>query len=157
MLCERPPAETGRDAPNSGCSRREENIRLSIDRFVCPKRSSCWQSISGDSRMRPLSNSSGCPDAMDPERGSVGSGAVVALCRTVACCVSARKCRAGEESAAWQAGAAPRLSGALRGGSGSEVQCRTGAFWGNQGLTGALRLRGRDSCRPLPRSSAQLR
>lgn len=62
-----------------------------------------------------------------------------------------------ESSAAWQAGAALRLSDALRGDSGSEVQCRTGAFWGNQGLTGALRLRGRDSCRPLPRSYAQLR
>ena len=34
--------------------------------------------------MRPLSNSAGCPDAMDPERGSVGSGAVVALYRTAA-------------------------------------------------------------------------
>lgn len=42
--------------------------------------------------------------------------------------------------AAWQAGAAPRLSGALRGDS--EVQCRTGAFWDNQGLTGASRVRG---------------
>lgn len=93
------------------------NIRLGYDRLVCPKRSSPWQSIGGDSRMRPLSNSAECPDVMDPERGSVSSGAVVALCRTVACCVSARKCRAGEESAAWQAGAAPRLSGALRGGS----------------------------------------
>lgn len=62
-------------------------------------------------------------------------------------------CREG--SAAWQAGAALRLSDALRGDSGSEVQCRTGAFWGNQGLTGALRLRGRDSCRPLPRSCAK--
>lgn len=60
------------------------NIRLGYDRLVCPKRSSPWQSIGGDSRMRPLSNSAGCPDAMDPERGSVGSGAVVALYRTVA-------------------------------------------------------------------------
>lgn len=34
--------------------------------------------------MRPLSNSAECPDVMDPERGSVSSGAVVALCRTVA-------------------------------------------------------------------------
>lgn len=82
--------------------------------------------------MRPLSNSAGCPDAMDPERGSVGSGA-----------------------AAWQAGAAPRLSGALRGDSGSEVQCRTGTFWDNQGLTGASGSV--DSCYPLPRSYAQLR
>ena len=49
-------------------------------------------------------------------------------------------CREG--SAARQAGAAPRLSGALREDSGSEVQCRTGTFWGNQGLTGASRFRG---------------
>lgn len=52
--------------------------------------------------------------------------------------------------AAWQAGAAPRLSGALRGDS--EVQCRTGAFWGNQGLTGASRFRGL-----LPALTAQFR
>lgn len=31
------------------------NIRLGYDRLVCPKRSSPWQSIGGDSRMRPLS------------------------------------------------------------------------------------------------------
>lgn len=86
------------------------NIRLGYDRLVCPKRSSPWQSIGGDSRMRPLSNSAGCPDAMDPERGSVGSGAVVALYRTVAGRVPVWKCRAG-------------------------------TFWGNQGLTGALRFR----------------
>lgn len=70
------------------------NIRLSYDRLVCPKRSSPWQSIGGDSRMRPLSNSAECPDVMDPERGSVSSGAVVALCRTVAGRVPACKCRA---------------------------------------------------------------
>ena len=93
------------------------NIRLGYDRLVCPKRSSRWQSIGGDSRMRPLSNSAECPDVMDPERGSVSSGAVVALCQTVVGRVPVWKCRAGEESAAWQAGAAPRLSGALRGGS----------------------------------------
>lgn len=29
--------------------------------------------------MRPLSNSAECPDVMDPERGSVSSGAVVAF------------------------------------------------------------------------------
>lgn len=44
--------------------------------------------------MRPLSNSAECPDVMDPERGSVSSGAVVALCRTVAGRVPACKCRA---------------------------------------------------------------
>lgn len=71
--------------------------------------------------MRPLSNSAGCPDAMDPERGSVGSGAVVALYRTVAGRVPVWKCRAG-------------------------------TFWGNQGLTGALRFRWL-----LPSLTAQLR
>lgn len=70
------------------------NIRIGYDRLVCPKRSSPWQSIGGDSRMRPLSNSAECPDVMDPERGSVSSGAVVALCRTVAGRVPACKCRA---------------------------------------------------------------
>lgn len=70
------------------------NIRLDYDRLVCPKHSSRWQSIGGNSRMRPLSNSAGCPDAMDPARGSVSSGAVVALCRTVAGRVLACKCRA---------------------------------------------------------------
>lgn len=45
--------------------------------------------------MRPLSNSAECPDVMDPERGSVGSGAVVALYRTVAGRVPVWKCRAG--------------------------------------------------------------
>ena len=146
---------------------------------------------------------------MDPERGSVSSGAVVSLYRTVAgpvvcqrgsavpgkesaalrwwercsgknsgtvilCPVLSRSCAAlvltmtDSEAfvafphpcsrvcaTAWQssvfawlrgklvplqAGAAPRLSGALRGDS--EVQCRTGAFWDNQGLTGASRVRG---------------
>lgn len=71
------------------------NILLSYDMLVCPKRSSRWQSIGGDSRIRPLSNSSGCPDAMDPERGIVGSGAVVALCQTVVGRVPVWKCRAG--------------------------------------------------------------
>lgn len=42
--------------------------------------------------MRPLSNSAGRPDVMDPERGSVSSGAVVALYRTVAGRVPACKC-----------------------------------------------------------------
>ena len=101
VLCAGPPAETGRDAPNSGCSRQEgKHIRLSIDRLVCPKRSSRWQSISSDSCAGPLPNSAEFPDAMDPERGSVGSGAVVALCRTVAGRVPVWKCHAGKESAA---------------------------------------------------------
>lgn len=74
---------------------RVNPIRLSYGRLVCHKRSSPWQSIGRDSRMRPMSNSAGCPDAMDPERGSVGSGAVVALYRTVAGRVPVWKCRAG--------------------------------------------------------------
>ena len=89
---------------------RVNPIRLTYGRLVCHKRSLPWQSIGRDSRMRPMSNSAGCPDAMDPERGSVGSGAVVALYRTVAGRVPVWKCRAG-------------------------------TFWGNQGLTGALRFR----------------
>lgn len=107
------------------------NIRLGYDRLVCPKRSSPWQSIGGDSRMRPLSNSAGCPDAMDPERGSVSSGAVVALCRTVAGRVPACKCRAERvqlrgrlvplqgyqvrSGEVQRSSAEPGLSGAIRG------------------------------------------
>lgn len=110
------------------------NIRLGYDRLVCPKRSSPWQSIGGDSRMRPLSNSAECPDVMDPERGSVSSGAVVALCRTVAGRVPACKCRAERVQ---RSSAEPGLSGAIR---------------GLQVLPGSV-----DSCYPSPRSYAQLR
>jgi hypothetical protein len=122
------------------------NIRLGYDRLVCPKRSSPWQSIGGDSRMRPLSNSAECPDVMDPERGSVSSGAVVALCRTVAGRVPACKCRAERvqlrgrlvplsgyqvrSGEVQRSSAEPGLSGAIRG------------LRGNQGLTGASRFRG---------------
>lgn len=107
------------------------NIRLGYDRLVCPKRSSPWQSIGGDSRMRPLSNSAECPDVMDPERGSVSSGAVVALCRTVAGRVPACKCRAERvqlrgrlvplqgyqvrSGEVQRSSAEPGLSGAIRG------------------------------------------
>lgn len=107
------------------------NIRLSYDRLVCPKRSSRWQSLGGDSRMRPLSNSAECPDVMDPERGSVSSGAVVALCRTVAGRVPACKCRAERvqlrgrlvplqgyqvrSGEVQRSSAEPGLSGAIRG------------------------------------------
>lgn len=131
------------------------NIRLGYDRLVCPKRSSPWQSIGGDSRMRPLSNSAECPDVMDPERGSVGSGAVVALCRTVAGRVPACNCRA--ERVQLRGRLVPLQGYQVRSGkiSGSEVQCRTGTFWGNQGLTGASGSV--DSCYPSPRSYAQLR
>lgn len=112
------------------------NIRLGYDRLVCPKRSSPWQSIGGDSRMRPLSNSAECPDVMDPERGSVSSGAVVVLCRTVAGRVPACKCRA--ERVQLRGRLVPLSGYQVRSG---EVQ-RSRAFWGNQGLTGASRFRG---------------
>lgn len=130
------------------------NIRLGYDRLVCPKRSSPWQSIGGDSRMRPLSNSAECPDVMDPERGSVSSGAVVALCRTVAGRVPACKCRA--ERVQLRGRLVPLQGYQVRSG---EVQ-RSSA---EPGLSGAIRglqvLPGSvDSCYPSPRSSAaQLR
>lgn len=191
------------------------NIRIGYDRLVCPKRSSPWQSIGGDSRMRPLSNSAECPDVMDPERGSVGSGAVVALCRTVAGRVPVWKCHAGKESAAqrwwercswkssgtailcpvlsrsctalvltmtdseafvvfprpcsrvcataWQSSVFAWLRGRLVPLQGYQV--RSGEIQRSSAereLSGAIRglqvLPGSgDSCRPLPRSSAQLR
>lgn len=117
------------------------NIRLGYDRLVCPKRSSPWQSIGGDSRMRPLSNSAECPDVMDPERGSVGSCAVVALYRTVAGRVPVWKCRAGRVQLR---GRLVPLSGyQVRSG---EIQVQRSSaepgLWGNQGLTGASRFRG---------------
>lgn len=129
------------------------NIRLSYNRIVCPKRSSRWQSLGGDSRMRPLSNSAECPDVMDPERGSVSSGAVVALYRTVAGRVPACKCRA--ERVQLRGRLVPLQGYQVRSG---EVQ-RSSA---EPGLSGAIRglqvLSGScGSCRPLPRSSAQLR
>ena len=128
------------------------NIRIGYDRLVCPKRSSPWQSIGGDSRMRPLSNSAECPDVMDPERGSVSSGAVVALCRTVAGRVPACKCRA--ERVQLRGRLVPLQGYQVRSG---EVQ-RSSA---EPGLSGAIRglqvLPGSvDSCYPSPRS-AQLR
>ena len=129
------------------------NIRLGYDRLVCPKRSSPWQSIGGDSRMRPLSNSAECPDVMDPERGSVSSGAVVALCRTVAGRVPACKCRA--ERVQLRGRLVPLSGYQVRSG---EVQ-RSSA---EPGLSGAIRglqvlLGSVDSCYPSPRSYAQLR
>lgn len=130
-----------------------ETIRLGYDRLVCPKRSLPWQSIGGDSRMRPLSNSAECPDVMDPERGSVSSGAVVALCRTVAGRVPACKCRA--ERVQLRGRLVPLQGYQVRSG---EVQ-RSSA---EPGLSGAIRglqvLPGSvDSCYPSPRSYAQLR
>lgn len=127
------------------------NIRLGYDRLVCPKRSSPWQSIGGDSRMRPLSNSAECPDVMDPERGSVSSGAVVALCRTVAGRVPACKCRA--ERVQLRGRLVPLSGYQVRSG---EVQ-RSSA---EPGLSGAIRglqvlLGSVDSCYPLPRSCAR--
>lgn len=131
------------------------NIRLGYDRLVCPKRSSPWQSIGGDSRMRPLSNSAECPDVMDPERGSVSSGAVVALCRTVAGRVPACKCRA--ERVQLRGRLVPLQGYQVRSG---EIQVQRSSA--EPGLSGAIRglqvLSGPGgSCRPLPRSSAQLR
>ena len=131
------------------------NIRLSYDRIVCPKRSSRWQSLGGDSRMRPLSNSAECPDVMDPERGRVSSGAVVALYRTVAGRVPVWKYRAGRVQLR---GRLVPLSGyQVRSG---EIQVQRSSA--EPGLSGTIRglqvLPGSgDSCRPLPRSSAQLR
>lgn len=131
------------------------NIRLGYDRLVRPKRSSPWQSIGGDSRMRPLSNSAECPDVMDPERGSVSSGAVVALCRTVAGRVPACKCRA--ERVQLRGRLVPLQGYQVRSG---EIQVQRSSA--EPGLSGAIRglqvLSGPGgSCRPLPRSSAQLR
>lgn len=129
------------------------NIRLGYDRLVCPKRSSPWQSIGGDSRMRPLSNSAECPDVMDPERGSVSSVAVVALCRTVAGRVPACKCRA--ERVQLRGRLVPLQGYQVRSG---EVQRSSaelglsGAIRGLQVLPGSV-----DSCYPSPRSYAQLR
>lgn len=129
------------------------NIRLGYDMLVCPKRSSPWQSIGGDSRMRPLSNSAECPDVMDPERGSVSSGAVVALCRTVAGRVPACKCRA--ERVQLRGRLVPLQGYQVRSGevqrSSAELRL-SGAIRGLQVLPGSV-----DSCYPLPRSYAQLR
>lgn len=131
------------------------NIRLGYDRLVCPKHSSRWQSIGGNSRMRPLSNSAGCSDAMDPERGSVSSDAVVALCRTVAGRVPVCKCRA--ERVQLRGRLVPLSGYQVRSG---EIQVQRSSA--EPGLFGAIRglqvLSGScGSCRPLPRSSAQLR
>lgn len=128
------------------------NIRLGYDRLVCPKRSSPWQSIGGDSRMRPLSNSAECPDVMDPERGSVSSGAVVALCRTVAGRVPACKCRA--ERVQLRGRLVPLSGYQVRSG---KIQVQRSSA--ERGLSGAIRglqvLSGSGvSCRPLPRSYA---
>lgn len=156
MLCAGPPAETGRDAPNSGCSRKQgKHIRLGYGRLVCPKRSSPWQSRGRDSRMRPLSNSAGCPDVMDPERGSVSSGAVVALYRTVAGRVPACKCCA--ERVQLRGRLVPLQGYQVRSG---EIQVQRSSA--EPGLSGAIRglqvlLGSVDSCYPSPRSYAQLR
>lgn len=126
------------------------NIRLGYDRLVCPKRSSPWQSIGGDSCMRPLSNSAECPDVMDPERGSVSSGAVVALCQTVVGRVPACKCRA--ERVQLRGRLVPLQGYQVRSGKiqrSSAERELSGAIRGLQVLSGSG-----DSCRPLPRSSA---
>lgn len=105
--------------------------------------------------MRPLSNSAECPDVMDPERGSVSSGAVVALYRTVAGRVPVWKYRAGRVQLR---GRLVPLSGyQVRSG---EIQVQRSSA--EPGLFGAIRglqvLSGScGSCRPSPRSYAQLR
>ena len=122
------------------------NIRLGYDRLVCPKRSSPWQSIGGDSRMRPLSNSAECPDVMDPERGSVSSGAVVALCRTVAGRVPACKCRA--ERVQLRGRLVPLQGYQVRSGEVQRSSAEPGLFGairGLQVLPGSV-----DSCYPSP-------
>lgn len=129
------------------------NIRLGYDRLVCPKHSSRWQSIGGNSRMRPLSNSAECPDVMDPERGSVSSGAVVALYRTVAGRVPVWKYRAGRVQLRGRL--VPLSSYQVRSG---EIQVQRSSA--EPGLFGAIRglqvLSGScGSCRPLPRSCAR--
>lgn len=108
------------------------NIRLGYDRLVCPKRSSPWQSIGGDSRMRPLSNSAECPDVMDPERGSVSSGAVVALCRTVAGRVPACKCRA--ERVQLRGRLVPLQGYQVRSGEVQRSSAEPGLSWAIRGL-----------------------
>ena len=128
------------------------NIHLSYDRLVCPKRSSRWQSLGGDSRMRPLSNSAECPDVMDPERGSVSFGAVVALYRTVAGRVPVWKYRAGRVQLRGRL--VPLSSYQV---SSGEIQVQRSSA--EPGLFGAIRglqvLSGScGSCRPLPRSCA---
>ena len=126
------------------------NIRLGYDRLVCPKRSSPWQSIGGDSRMRPLPNSVECPDVMDPERRSVSSGAVVALCRTVAGRVPACKCRA--ERVQLRGRLVPLQGYQVRSGEVQRSSAEPGLFGairGLQVLPGSV-----DSCYPSPRSSA---
>lgn len=119
------------------------NIRLSYDRLVCHKRSSLWQSLGGDSRMRPLSNSAECPDVMDPERGSVSSGAVVALYRTVAGRVPVWKYRAGRVQLRGRL--VPLSSYQVRSG---EIQVQRSSA--EPGLFGAIRGLQVYRCSPVP-------
>lgn len=129
------------------------NIRLGYDRLVCPKRSSPWQSIGGNSRMRPLSNSAECPDVMDPERGSVSSGAVVALCRTVAGRVPACKCRA--ERVQLRGRLVPLQGYQVRSGEVQRSSAEPGLSWATRGLQVLSGPGG--SRRPLPRSCLGVR
>lgn len=100
--------------------------------------------------MRPLSNSVECPDVMDPERRSVSSGAVVALCQTVVGRVPVWKCRAGRVQLR---GRLVPLSGyQMRSGEVQRSSAEPGLFGairGLQVLPGSV-----DSCYPSPRSSA---
>ena len=90
--------------------------------------------------MRPLSNSAECPDVMDPERGSVSSGAVVALCRTVAGRVPACKCRAERV----------QLRGRLVPLQGYPIRCAQGRFRGLVPNRGFLGQSGAYRCFPVP-------
>ena len=94
--------------------------------------------------MRPLSNSAECPDVMDPERGSVSSGAVVALYRTVAGRVPVWKYRAGRVQLRGRL--VPLSSYQVRSG---EIQVQRSSA---EGLTGAIRF-----LWLLPSLTAQLR
>ena len=87
--------------------------------------------------MRPLSNSAECPDVMDPERGSVSSGAVVALYRTVAGRVPVWKYRAGRVQLRGRL--VPLSSYQVRSG---EIQVQRSSA--EPGLFGAIR------CSPVP-------
>ena len=104
--------------------------------------------------MRPLSNSVECPDVMDPERGSVSSGAVVALCRTVAGRVPACKCRA--ERVQLRGRLVPLQGYQVRSVEVQRSSAGTGVFRGQSGAYRCFPVPW-TPCYPSPRSYAQLR
>lgn len=77
---------------------------------------------------------------MDPERGSVSSGAVVALCRTVAGRVPACKCRA--ERVQLRGRLVPLQGYQVRSGEVQRSSAEPGLSGATRGLTGASRFRG---------------